>query len=183
MSTCWKCGGYQGQLAVCRGCYEKAKADSARVERDPNYSKNPHGGVTVYSKALEDTARRNSEGSAPGERSQGLAFAALAEVNIARCRRWHDPEGWSPQMWGLAMCGEAGEVANALKKLYRHDEGIQQNAESPDRAALLKAVATEIGDTAVYLDLLAQRLGLRLEDCVRDTFNRISVRENFPERL
>lgn len=40
-----------------------------------------------------------------------------------------------------------------------------------------------IGDTVVYLDLLAQRLGLRLEDCVRDTFNRISEREGFPERI
>lgn len=112
-----------------------------------------------------------------------LSFASLAEVNIARCRRWHDPEGWSPQMWGLAAAGEMGECANALKKLHRHDEGIQQNAESPDRDALIRNVAMEIGDTVVYLDLLAQRLGLRLEDCVRDTFNRISVRENFPERL
>jgi NTP pyrophosphatase (non-canonical NTP hydrolase) len=112
-----------------------------------------------------------------------LTFPALAAVNIQRCRRWHDPDGWNPQMWGLAAAGEMGECCNALKKLWRHDNGIQQNAESPDREKLLQAVATEIGDTVVYLDLLAQRLGLRLEDCVRDTFNRISVRENFPERL
>ena len=113
----------------------------------------------------------------------GLTFHQLARANITRCYRWHDPAGWSPQMWGLAACGEAGEMANALKKLHRHDEGIQQNADSPDRAVLVQNVATEIGDTVVYLDLLAQRLGLRLEDCVRDTFNRISVRENFPDRL
>ena len=113
----------------------------------------------------------------------GLTFSTLAAANIFRCRRWHDPEGWSPQMWGLAMCGEAGEVANALKKLHRHDEGIQQAVDSKDRAVLVQNVATEIGDTVVYLDLLAQRLGLRLEDCVRDTFNRISVREGFPDRL
>lgn len=112
-----------------------------------------------------------------------LTFAELARVNITRCRRWHPPEGWSPQMWGLAMVGEAGEVANALKKLHRHDEGIQQAADAKDRETLVRAVAMEIGDTAVYLDLLAQRLGLRLEDCIRDTFNRVSVREGFPERL
>jgi NTP pyrophosphatase (non-canonical NTP hydrolase) len=112
-----------------------------------------------------------------------LTFSQLADVNITRCRRWHDPNGWNPQMWGLAAAGEMGECCNALKKLWRHDNGIQQNAESPDRAKLLQSVATEIGDTVVYLDLLAQRLGLKLEDCVRDTFNRISVREGFPERL
>jgi NTP pyrophosphatase (non-canonical NTP hydrolase) len=112
-----------------------------------------------------------------------LSFKQLAEVNAARCVRWHDPQAWSPQMWGLAACGEAGEMANALKKLRRHDDGIQQAADSPDRAVLVQNVATEIGDVVVYLDLLAQRLGLRLEDCVRDTFNRVSVREGFPERL
>lgn len=109
-----------------------------------------------------------------------LTFSQLKETNIQRCKRWHDPNKWSPQMWGLAAAGEMGECANALKKLYRHDEGIQQNAASQDRS---EYVAMEIGDTVVYLDLLAQRLGLFLEDCVRDTFNRISEREGFPERL
>ena len=112
-----------------------------------------------------------------------MTFDELAKVNITRCRRWHDPESWSPQMWGLAAAGEMGETCNALKKLWRADNGIQQNAVPDDRAALVRSVAMEIGDTVVYLDLLAQRLGLRLEDCVRDTFNRISEREKFPERL
>ena len=112
-----------------------------------------------------------------------LTFRQLAQTNINRCRRWHDPDSWSPQMWGLAAAGEMGECCNALKKLWRLDNAIQQNAVAPDLAALLKAVGLEIGDTVVYLDLLAQRLGLRLEDCVRDTFNRISEREGFPERL
>jgi NTP pyrophosphatase (non-canonical NTP hydrolase) len=112
-----------------------------------------------------------------------LTFKALAEVNITRCRRWHDPLAWAPSMWACAAAGEMGEACNAIKKLHRHDEGIQQNATSPDRARLIQNCATEIGDTVVYLDLLAQRLGLSLEDCVRDTFNRISMREEFPERL
>ena len=112
-----------------------------------------------------------------------LNFAMLARANIIRCKRWHDPESWSPQMWGLAAAGEMGECCNALKKLHRHDEGIQQNAAPKSRDQLVQDVAMEIGDTVVYLDLLAERLGLRLEDCVRDTFNRISVREAFPDRL
>lgn len=112
-----------------------------------------------------------------------LTFAALSYINRLRCGRWHSLDSWSPQIWGLAMCGEAGEVANALKKLHRHDNGIQQAVDSKDRAELVRNVAMEIGDTAVYLDLLAQRMGLRLEDCVRDTFNRVSEREGFPERI
>lgn len=112
-----------------------------------------------------------------------LSFEHLATVNMKRCLRWHDPNAWSPQMWGLAAAGEMGECANALKKLHRHDEGTQQKAVTDDRQAIVHSVAMEIGDTVVYLDLLAQRLGLRLEDCIRETFNRISDREGFPERL
>lgn len=112
-----------------------------------------------------------------------MTFEEFAETNIARCRRWHDPKAWSAQMWCLAAAGEMGECCNAIKKLHRHDTGVQQRAESGDRAKLMKAIANEIGDVVVYLDLLAWRLGLSLENCVRDTFNRISVREGFPERL
>lgn len=129
---------------------------------------------------LCELAATRAELAAARER---LTFDALAKINIQRCRRWHDPESWSPQMWGLAAAGEMGECCNALKKLHRHDEGIQQNAASRSRRQLVQDVAMEIGDTVVYLDLLAQRLGLRLGDCVRDTFNRISLREGFPERL
>jgi hypothetical protein len=35
----------------------------------------------------------------------------------------------------------------------------------------------------MYLDLLAQKAGLSLNRCVLDTFNRVSAREGFPERL
>lgn len=112
-----------------------------------------------------------------------LTFDTLAAVNLTRCQRWHDPQQWSPQMWGLAAAGEMGECCNALKKLHRHDEGIQQANTANDRETLVRNVAMEIGDVVVYLDLLAQRMGMRLEDCVTDTFNRVSAREGFPERL
>lgn len=112
-----------------------------------------------------------------------LTFEQLAKINISRCERWHDPSSWSPQMWGLAAAGKMGECCNALKKLHRNDEGTFSINQATSRAELVSNVAMEIGDVVVYLDLLAQRMGLRLEDCVRDTFNRISKREGFPERL
>lgn len=112
-----------------------------------------------------------------------MFFEELRKANLARAERWHGLNSWTPQMWGLAAAGEMGECCNALKKLHRHDEGVQQNAVVGDRAMLEYAVAMEIGDTVVYLDLLAQRMGWTLEECVRQTFNRVSVREGFPERL
>ncbi len=80
------------------------------------------------------------------------------------------------------MCGEAGEAANAAKKLKRAETGLQQAngmTEEDCRAAL----AQEIGDTYLYLDLLAQRCGIDMYEAVRDTFNRVSEREGFPQRL
>lgn len=46
----------------------------------------------------------------------------MLEINRRRCERWHpgfphDPGGWSGADWSNAMCGEAGEAANVVKKL------------------------------------------------------------------
>lgn len=53
----------------------------------------------------------------------------------------------------LALCGEAGELANKLKKAHR--AGI-----SPDAATL----ADELGDVLWYCASVAQELGMSLEE-------------------
>lgn len=114
-----------------------------------------------------------------------LTFGEVSEINRARCERWHPgfpDDGWTGADWSNAMNGEAGEVANVVKKLRRLDFDLTQAA-GDTREGLLAKLAMEIGDTFMYLDLLAQHYGLELARCVVDTFNRVSVREGFPERL
>lgn len=114
-----------------------------------------------------------------------LTFRALAAINRARCERWHPgfpDDGWTISDWSNAAAGEMGETCNVVKKLRRLDFAIDQAA-GDTRADLRAKLATEIGDTLLYLDLLAQHAGLELETCVRDTFNRVSTREGFPERI
>jgi NTP pyrophosphatase (non-canonical NTP hydrolase) len=115
-----------------------------------------------------------------------LTFAAVSAINRQRAARWHgDPfweDGWTGADWSNAMAGEAGETCNVVKKLRRFDFGIRQ-AEAPDREALMAKLATEIGDTFLYLDLLAQFYRLDLATCVVDTFNRVSDREGFPDHI
>ena len=41
----------------------------------------------------------------------------------------------------------------------------------------------EIGDTFIYLDLLAQRCGLDMYTCIATAFNQVSEREGYPHRL
>lgn len=117
--------------------------------------------------------------------NQDLTFTAVSEINRARCERWHPDfpaDGWTGADWSNAMAGEAGETCNVVKKIRRDDFGKVQAA-ADSRADLMQKLATEIGDTFLYLDLLAQFYGLDIADCVRDTFNRVSVREGFPERI
>lgn len=119
------------------------------------------------------------------ERTEGLTFAEVSAINRQRCERWHPgfpDDGWTGADWSNAMQGEAGEAGNIVKKLRRIEFGL--NAAAGDkRDDLLVKLATEIGDTFMYLDLLAQHYGLDLGRCVIDTFNRVSVREGFPERI
>jgi NTP pyrophosphatase (non-canonical NTP hydrolase) len=107
----------------------------------------------------------------------------VSTISFARALRWHPDglESWSESDWACALAGEVGELCNVIKKRNRVRDHMQQRA--TNEGALQHNLKMEIGDVYIYLDLLARRVGLNLEDCVRDTFNRISEREGFPERL
>lgn len=114
-----------------------------------------------------------------------LSFDDLFRANASRVLRWHPGfpnDGWTGADWANAMQGEAGEAGNVVKKLRRIETG-HTTAQQEDKATLLTQLGMELGDTVVYLDLLAQYYGLDLGDCVAATFNRVSEREGFPERL
>lgn len=119
-----------------------------------------------------------------------LTFAALDAANRARVVRWH-PTGlvdWSALEWAGAMCGEAGEAANAAKKLKRIDGGLKNiNTEEgrslTDRKAAARTVAKEVADTVVYGSLLCAAVDESLEAAIIDVFNAKSEEYGFPERL
>lgn len=125
--------------------------------------------------------------------NKDLTFQAVSTVNAQRASRWHNgfpnhEDGWTGADWSNAMCGEAGKTANVVKKLRRFETGIQQAEHSAlededVREVLLSLLAVEIGDTFMYLDLLAQFYGLNIAECITTTFNRVSEREGFPERI
>lgn len=88
-----------------------------------------------------------------------LTFAEVSAVNRQRAARWHpgfpDEGGeWSGADWSNAMCGEAGEVANVVKKLRRSECGFRGVLDG-DPDVLRSMLADEIADVYCYLDLLA----------------------------
>lgn len=115
---------------------------------------------------------------------QPLTFLEVSIKNAERCQVWH-PRGlqeWSTLEWAGAMCGEAGEAANVAKKIKRVDTMLK-GSENTTRTDLLSKFKKEIGDTYLYLDLMAQREGLTMEECARYAFNLTSEKEGFPHRI
>ena len=113
-----------------------------------------------------------------------ITFDYVSQVNLERALVWHKGglEEWSPAEWGNAMAGECGELCNVLKKILRYDMGIPQ-AIGLNRQELVGMAADEIADVYLYLDLNAQRLGLKVSECVVNKFNKTSEKEGFPQRL
>src|SRR5580700_359731 len=58
-----------------------------------------------------------------------LTFAKVSSANLQRCQKWHPgfpgDDEWSGADWSNAMCGEAGEAANVVKKLRRYECGLR----------------------------------------------------------
>ena len=55
----------------------------------------------------------------------------------------------------LGLCGEAGEVADKIKKTIRGDSSLDE---------VTGSIAGELGDVLWYLAILADDLGVTLED-------------------
>jgi len=118
-----------------------------------------------------------------------MPFAHIMAQSIGRANRWHNGnmDEWSPLEWAGAMCGEAGECANAAKKLKRLEDGIASINEGARNIADVnlakQAVAKEAADTILYAVLVAARVGIDLQQTIREVFNKKSEEYGFPERL
>lgn len=122
-----------------------------------------------------------------GKAAAGLTFEALAKVNVARAQRWHPgfpvEDDWTGGDWSNAMCGEAGEAANVVKKLRRIETGKTGRPTEQDVGDLTEQLALELADLIIYADLLAAKYGIDLARAVRAKFNTVSRDFGFPERL
>lgn len=72
----------------------------------------------------------------------------------------------------LGLAGEAGEVANKLKKVVRGDEKYQ------DIKYLQEVVRSELGDVMWYIAVMCDRLDISLESVAQDNIKKITRRFN-----
>lgn len=108
--------------------------------------------------------------------SKGLSFRILRQANLKRLPEFKNNKGqqahskkdgsdWTPSQWVQAVLGELGEYANFRKKFERGDI---------NELEFKQFASDELADVIIYLDILSYRLGIDLEDAVRDKFNKTS---------
>ena len=105
----------------------------------------------------------------------------LRRANVARQAEWPGGEHVDLAFRGLEMAGEAGELANKLKKLVRLQRGIQGTNE--ERATLMQEIADEMGDVMICVDLIGMEIGIDSAEAVRSKFNATSVKHGLKTRL
>lgn len=114
-----------------------------------------------------------------------VTFEEFSRANLARCESPQgfnfELESWSVSDWMLAVFGELGEASNVRKKLNRSRDGARGNRQSDDE--LRDKFRREIGDTLVYLDLLAQYQGFDLLGAALEVFDLKSEEIGYPVRL
>ena len=70
----------------------------------------------------------------------------------------------------LGLTGEAGEVADKVKKVLRDNDGAFTNERKRD-------IAMELGDVAWYLAVCAHDIGYTLEEICQMNYNKLKSRQ------
>lgn len=110
-----------------------------------------------------------------------LCFSTLREANIARQAEWPGAENVDLAFRGLEVAGEAGELANKVKKMVRLLRGISGTSEARDD--LLEAIAKEAADVVISVDLLCEDLGIDLGWAVVGKFDETSAKHGLKTLL
>lgn len=136
------------------------------------YAEHPGAALLARMERLEAVARR-------------LTFEAFSDANRTRCESPdgfnHPLNAWTASDWMTAVVGELGEAANIIKKINRYRDGIPGNRET--EVELRTKLQSELSDTFIYLDLLFQFFGFRIEQAVTATFDAKSAEIGYPVRF
>lgn len=108
----------------------------------------------------------------------GLTFDRLRAANDERAKLWNTSgTPLSLEFAGIELCGEAGEVANAIKKHVRFERGLKGGVDASAN------IAEELADVVICADLVARKMGINLGFAVENKFNATSEKHGFAVRL
>lgn len=72
--------------------------------------------------------------------------------------------------WALGVAGEAGEVADKVKKVLRDADAVLSPEDKTE-------IAKELGDVLWYIAVMAQELGVSLEDVGDQNITKLRSRQ------
>ena len=96
-----------------------------------------------------------------------LDFQAYQQRSRATAR--YPEAGANPIYPTLGLCGEAGEVADKVKKVMRDQNGVF----TPE---VIAALQLELGDVLWYVAQLATELGLELDQVAQANLDKLASR-------
>lgn len=128
-----------------------------------------HDGAAILKDGQPLTIEQILEELRKGD-NKPLTFDQFRQANNQRQLEWPGYERTDTTFKALEVCGEAGELAEAIKKLIRAERGIAGSTVDLD------AVADELADVLISADLLAAHLGIDLSNAVIKKFNKTSMK-------
>lgn len=93
----------------------------------------------------------------------------FTEYNTESAKTDIYPNDCKPWIYALGLTGEAGELSDKLKKMYRDHNG----APSPE---IIDGLAKECGDVLWYLTQFAKSIGFTLEDIAKMNIEKLKSR-------
>jgi Predicted pyrophosphatase len=99
-----------------------------------------------------------------------MTLTQLQEASRKRQREWCPDPKEQPDLSfrGVELAGEVGEACNIIKKLERARHGWRGSK------ADLKMLAEELADAIIVVSLIANDVGIDLNEAVPDKFNETS---------
>lgn len=101
----------------------------------------------------------------------------LYKKNAERQVEWDASEEIDEMFKAVEFVGEVGELCNNIKKIKREKLGLKGSRCS--KADL----SDEFGDVMITLALLADHMGIDLEQVTKDKFNSTSTKMNFTTKF
>lgn len=95
----------------------------------------------------------------------------LREANTRRSIEWCDGESPGTLFSVVEFSGEAGELADAVKKVYRARHGMVSSLSEEEA---IEALKEEVGDVLITLDLLCKEFDIDIEKATRRKFDKTS---------
>lgn len=81
------------------------------------------------------------------------------------------PENMNVIYPALGLCGEAGEVAEKIKKVYRDSNGYFTQVKKDE-------IAKELGDVLWYIQALCNDLGINMQDVAEKNVEKLLSRKD-----